>query len=128
MQKLTRSEFTSSVSQMAGAVYDFHERFGLSAVEARTAPEEALAKLRTRLSLLIEEVGEHATELNRGNLNEAMAELADVAFVVLGTLLVLDESGRDASHQVTVKNNGKTAESHALSQSSGKLVRRPRDA
>ena len=128
MQKLTRTEFISSISKMAGSVYDFHERFGFSPIDPLASPEEVLEKLRTRLVLLIEEVGEHATELNRGNIGEAMLEIADVAFVVLGTLLVLDEPGRDVAKEVVSKNDRKTVETHVFLQSSGKLVRKSSDA
>lgn len=109
---------------MAESVYDFHERFGVPPVDASSAPEESLAKLRERLPLLMEEVGEHARELNRGNLDDAMTEMADVAFIVLGTLLVLDEGGRRASNSVSRKNNGKTADTHVRVDTSGKLVQR----
>ena len=109
---------------MAESVYDFHQRFGVPPVGPGSSPNESLAKLRERLPLLMEEIGEHAGELNRGNLDDAIIEMADVAFIVLGTLLVLDEAGKGASNSVSQKNNSKTADTHIRVDTSGKLVRR----
>ncbi len=123
VSNLTREEFLSAVARIAGSVYDFHQRFGVPAADL-ARPEEALAALRSRLAFLMEEVGEHARELNRGNLPEAATELADVAFVALGSVLVLDALGCDACLAVSRKNDGKTSETHAVDRTSGKLVRR----
>ena len=113
---------------MAGSVYDFHQRFGVARIGRSAAEEgasaEGLAALRSRLAFLIEETGEHARELNRGELGDASKEIADVAFVAMGTLLVLDEMGVDACRAVAGKNNAKTAETHVVDATSGKLVRR----
>ncbi len=125
MNTLTRDEFISTISRIAGSVYDFHERFGVPMTDPPTSPEETLVTLRNRLAFLMEEVGEHAKELNKGNLEDAAIELADVAFVVLGTVLTLDVSGEKACLAVAQKNDSKTSETHAIEESSGKLVRRP---
>ena len=125
MNTLTRDEFISTISRIAGSVYDFHERFSVPMVDSPSSPEESLVTLRNRLAFLMEEVGEHAKELNKGNLEAAAIELADVAFVVLGTVLTLDVSGEQACLVVARKNDSKTSETHAIEESSGKLVRRP---
>ena len=125
MNTLTRDEFLSTISRIAGSVYDFHERFSVPMVDSPSSPEESLVTLRNRLAFLMEEVGEHAKELNKGNLEDAAIELADVAFVVLGTVLTLDVSGEQACLVVARKNDSKTSETHAIEESSGKLVRRP---
>ncbi|MCH7786131.1 MAG: nucleoside triphosphate pyrophosphohydrolase family protein [Chloroflexi bacterium] len=125
MNTLTRDEFISTISRIAGSVYDFHERFSVPMVDSPSSPEESLVTLRNRLAFLMEEVGEHAKELNKGNLEDAAIELADVAFVVLGTVLTLDVSGEQACLVVARKNDSKTSETHAIEESSGKLVRRP---
>jgi NTP pyrophosphatase (non-canonical NTP hydrolase) len=124
MNKLTRDEFISTISRIAGSVYDFHERFGVSMVDPQTSPDDSLVTLRNRLSFLMEEVGEHAKELNKGNLEDGAIELADVAFVVLGTVLTLDVSGKQACLAVAKKNDSKTNETHQVEESSGKLVRK----
>ena len=72
----------------------------------------------------MEEVGEHARELNVGALDDAAAEMADVAFVAIGTLLELDALGVSASRQVANKNDKKTPQTHFIEEASGKLVRR----
>lgn len=125
---IARDEFVAALSEMAGSVYDFHQRFDVPRIDRPPAEEgpssDGLAALRSRLAYLIEETGEHAKELNRGELGDASKEIADVAFVAIGTLLVLDEMGVDACRAVAGKNNAKTVETHAVDATSGKLVRR----
>ena len=124
MNTLTSDEFISTISRIAGSVYDFHERFSVPMVDSPSSPEESLVTLRNRLAFLMEEVGEHAKEPNKGNLEDAAIERADVAFVVRGTVLTLDVSGERACLVVARKNDDKTSETHAIEESSGKLVRR----
>lgn len=124
MGNLTRDEFTSAMSRLAGSVYDFHQRLGVRHVNSSSSDEEALALLRSRLSILAEELGEHARELNRGNLERARLELADLAFVALGSVLALDAPGTDACLEVACKNDVKTAEDYVILGASGKIVRR----
>ena len=127
-EPIDRDEFVAALAEMAASVYDFHERFAVPRVGRPPAEEGpaayGLAALRSRLAFLIEETGEHAKELNRGELGDASKEIADVAFVAMGTLLVLDEMGVDACRAVAGKNNAKTAATHAVDATSGKLVRR----
>ena len=124
---IARDEFLAALSELAASVYDFHQRFDVPRIGRRPAEEgpsaDGLAALRNRLAFLIEETGEHAKELNRGELGDASNEIADVAFVAMGTLLVLDEMGVDACRAVAGMNNAKTAETHAVNATSGKLVR-----
>ena len=75
----------------------------------------------------MEEAGEHARGLNRGDLDEATLELADVAFVAMGSLATLGAAGERACHEVARKNDGKTNETHFVEESSGKIVRRRDD-
>ena len=72
----------------------------------------------------MEEVGEHAAELNRAELDLAAEEMADVAFVAMGTLMELNALGASACREVADKNDKKTLQTHMVEPSSGKLVRR----
>ena len=49
-------------------------------------------------------------------------EAADVLFVAMGHIEALGARGLDGVRQVTVKNRGKTAETHAIRQDTGKLL------
>ena len=124
MNTLTRDQFVSSIERLAESVYDFHQRFDVSAVSPHSSVQELLERLRSRLPILMEEIGEHAGELNRGHASRAITEMADVAYVALGTLRVLDASGADACLTVAQKNDAKTVETHAADGTSGKLVRK----
>ena len=119
-----RDEFVAAVAEMAGSVFDFHQRFDVPSFGELPQDPDGLSVLRSRLAFLIEETGEHARELNRGELGNASVEMGDVAFVTMGTLLVLDRMGAEALRSVAAKNNAKTSETHRVDETSGKLVRR----
>ena len=124
MSDISREEFLTSISRIAESVYDFHERFSIPSLSSNGSSDHALERLRTRLAFLVEEVGEHSKELNQGDLSEASLELADVAFVAMGTLLELDSIGAKACGTVANKNDGKTHDTHMVEATSGKLVKK----
>ena len=121
---VSRQEFVAAVSRLAESVYDFHTRFAIININEKSHPDDVFPRLCTRLAFLTEEVGEHARELNQSNLDHAADEMADVAFVAMGTLLELDSTGANACHSVADKNDRKTLHTHMVEPSSGKLVRR----
>ena len=122
--QVSREEFVSVISRLAGSVYDFHARFDIQNLNAKSNLSDPFPRLCTRLAFLMEETGEHARELNQGVLDRAADEMADIAFVAMGTLLELDAVGASACHDVANKNDNKTLQTHMLEPSSGKLVRR----
>lgn len=121
---ISREEFLTAVSRLAESVYDFHTRFDIPNINAKNTPGDVFSRLCTRLAFLIEETGEHARELNQASLDRAADEMADVAFVAIGTLLEMDSLGANACHIVADKNDKKTLKTHTVEPSSGKLVRR----
>ena len=120
---VSRQEFIAAVSRLAESVYDFHTRFDIPNINDKTPADDAFPRLCTRLAFLMEEVGEHAAELNRAELDLAAEEMADVAFVAMGTLMELNALGASASRKVADKNDKKTLQTHMVEPSSGKLVR-----
>ena len=124
MDDILRQEFLDSIARLAGSVYDFHDRFGIPAIGVNGSSDAAFDRLRMRLAFLVEEPGEHSKELNQGNLLNASSELADIAFVAMGTLLELNEMGANACRTVASKNDCKTHKTHEFNADSGKLVRR----
>ena len=121
---VSREEFVAAVSRLAESVYDFHSRFGIPNLNDNSQVDDPFPRLCTRLAFLMEETGEHARELNQGVLDRAADEMADVAFVAMGTLLELDSFGALACQDVAIKNDKKTLQTHMVEPSSGKLVRR----
>jgi len=118
-----RQPFVDAITELAGSVYSFHERFNIGMVDVRD-DEATLEALRQRLSLLIEEAGEHAHELNRGNVEAAISEVVDTAYIALGTVLRLAEPGRDACLAVARKNDAKSLTTHGARSGTGKVVAR----
>ena len=121
--EIERSDFVDAVSRLGDSVYSFHERFGLPTV-AHEGEDVILEALRRRLALLSEEVGEHARELNKGNVRDAVSEAVDIAYVALGTVLVLGNEGRDACYSISDKNDAKTLATHGNRGATGKVVAR----
>ena len=121
---ISREEFLAAATRLAASVYDFHARFDIPNLNANSTADCAVPRLCARLAFLMEEVGEHSHELNVGALDDAASEMADVAFVALGTLLEMDALGASAAHQVANKNDNKTRQTHFVEASSGKLIKR----
>ena len=124
MSEITKQEFLSSVGRLAESVYDFHHRFGSMPVDTSGSPDRALEALRKQFLFLMEEAGEHASDLNKGELDKALLELADVAFVALGGVYLSNAQGAEACLQVAIKNDKKTLQTHVFEESSGKIIRR----
>ena len=124
MNTVSRQEFVEAVSRLAESVYDFHARFDIPNINDKTPSDDIFPRLCTRLAFLMEEVGEHAAELNRAELDLAAEEMADVAFVAMGTLIELNALGATACRKVADKNDKKTLQTHTVEPSSGKLIRR----
>ena len=120
---VSRQEFIDAVSRLAESVYDFHARFDIPNINAKAPSDDVFPRLCTRLAFLMEETGEHARELNQANLGLAADEMADVAFVAMGTLLEMNTLGATACRDVADKNDKKTLQTHMVEPSSGKLVR-----
>ena len=127
LENLRRERYVGAVSKLAESVFDFHDKFQvpeLDTIYDSDNKELVLETLRRRLSFLMEEVGEHSRALNRIELPNAVEEIVDVAYVALGTILVLGEQGDNACHDVSSKNNSKNAGDYVVNPISGKLVRR----
>ena len=116
-----RDNFPESISLLAKSVESFHERFQIDPVDFSN-DSVALELLRKRLSLLSEESGEFARELNKGNLENAIHEAVDVAYIALGTILCIGERGLDACKIVINKNDEKSNTGYSKRNSTGKVV------
>ena len=102
------------LGELWDSVQDFHRRFGI--------PNTPLPE---RLGLLMEEVGEHAGELNRGNDTEAVKELIDVLYIAMGSLDMIDpETAKAALRETAAKNNAKTLDNYVFRHGLGKVIRR----
>ena len=121
---ITREEFVTAVSRLAESVYDFHARFSIPNLNEKAATDDIFPRLCVRLAFLMEETGEHARELNQASLDRAADEMADVAFVAMGTLLEMDSLGANACQGVANKNDKKTLQTHMVEPSSCKLIKR----
>ena len=115
-----QTEFSIAASIFAGSIENFHIRFDCE-----------LGTSKERYDILAEEFREYFAEalLNTVKGNEEFSEaeleeLADVAFVALGTLHLAGKAGIDALIEVMLKNNGKTWDTHFRSTETGKITRK----
>ncbi len=116
-----RESFIEGITAISESVYSFHDRFGIGCVDASN-PDAVFGALRGRLALLAEETGEHARAVNRGEMENAVLEAVDIAYVALGTVLRLGPAGVRACHEVARKNDAKTLTTHAARLDTGKVV------
>lgn len=115
-----RDEFIRTVSEMADQVWDFHERWKFWPFEGpERPPSKAIAE---RQAILDEEILELSEAVQADNSEEISAEAADVLFVALGHVLSLREPGLAGVRSVTIKNAGKTEETHRVRPDTGKLL------
>ena len=120
---IDRCSFLEGISNLAESVYSFHERFQIPSVEIIDS-DTTFELFRERLLFLSEETGEHASALNRGDLEGAVQEAVDIAYIAIGTVLRLGFTGRSACFDVTKKNDAKTVERYGKLEGTGKVVRK----
>ncbi len=116
-----RESFIDGVRAISESVYSFHERFGIGSVDTSNL-DEVLEAMKQRLVLLSEETGEHARAINRAEIENAIMEAVDVAYIALGTILRLGPAGVRACHEVARNNDAKTLVNTRLSHT-GKVVK-----
>ncbi len=118
---IARQEFVDSVAEMAGEVWDFHNRFGVGSgqFDGQT-PTEIISN---RKNILDEEVAELAKALSDSEGYESVAgETADVLFVAMGHVEAMGAAGVEGVRRITSKNTAKTNETHAIRPDTGKLL------
>lgn len=134
-------DFVDSMYSIAISLSEFHERFklfrhlmaipptstpaynsGLAHRQLKN-PQEGVEHMRVRLPLMMEEIGEHAKDLNTGSFDGAVEEMADVLFVVMGSLYTAGETADLMCEAVSSKNDNKIVKTHYVDES-GKVARR----
>jgi len=108
-----------AVARMTQSVEDLHARFGILNLTDDWLTN--LSTLRARMSMLVEEMGEHAQALNKVELTKSALEAADVLYVAIGTLMVYDEMGIWAVSETYKKNDAKTPKTHQMTE--GKAIK-----
>lgn len=117
------STYVRSQGLLTMAIEDFHDKFNLPRL---TMDEQTMAEyLTTRLSVIMEELGEVAKEINRGNMEAAIIELGDLLFVVEGTFHTMGLRGDQGLFTVIRKNQAKDPEQYIYDATHGKLIRLP---
>lgn len=117
---LTREEFVAAIENIAGAVWDFHNRWGFGSGMFRGANSASV--IRERAAILDEEVRELAEAVDSQSDYETEDEAADVLFVAIGHIEALGRIGIDAVARVATKNAHKTEATHAIRPDTGKLL------
>ncbi len=133
--------FVYSMYELAISLSEFHERFELFRHRLMIPPEsvashgeglvhrptmtveEQVAHMVKRLPFLVEEIGEHAKELNGNNFELAIDEMIDVVYIAMGTLYTAGETSDAWCASVALKNDRKTLKTHYVSDT-GKVVKR----
>lgn len=134
----TKEQFVDTVKKFAENIYEFHERwqfgpfnpqFQLGAGIQTTIPglESRKKIMQERMPLISEEYEEVIEELKQLVSHDKLGsdlsdELADLLYVVLGTIHSLSMYGIYGMEEIMTKNNNKTPETHAVRKDTGKLI------
>ena len=113
-------EFVQAISDMAREVWDFHNRWGFGSGHFEEANPASIVDRRK--AILTEEVRELREAIDENDDTAVCNEAADVLFVAIGHIEALGAEGLDGVRYVTAKNAGKTEETHAIRQDTGKLL------
>lgn len=121
---IPRQVFLKTINDVAGSVYDFHDRFRIESLDSLSKEDDVYEIMSTRVLLQTEEVGELCRALNKMEVNNIYEEGVDALYIALGTVLSSGNFGISACEKVVEKNNGKTLSSHGIGASSGKVIRK----
>lgn len=113
-------EFVQAISDMAREVWDFHNRWGFGSGHFEEVNPASIVDRRK--AILTEEVRELREAVDENDNTAVCNEAADVLFVAIGHIEALGTEGLDGVRYVTTKNAGKTEETHAIRQDTGKLL------
>lgn len=124
---MEREEWVRRVGEMAGSVWDFHERFGVENIQREsTAGKEELEVIQRalrNLPMVTEEVGELARAINKKEAEQIASESADIVYAGLSNCLSLGDYGQWGMNFVNTKNNAKSPKDHAYT-GKGKITRK----
>ena len=112
----TKRQFLLAVQAMADSAVHFNSKFAISPINTED-DGTALLRLLDHLSILVEETGEYAKSLNKGKLNQAIYDLADVLYVTLVGLDLLGVDGTAMIRMVTMANDMKSLQTHEIGPS-----------
>ena len=120
MAMAMRSEFIKAVSDLAGEVWDFHDRWDVH----DRLPDSPADRMKVRQPMLQEEMRELDEEFDRNDTDALAEEATDVAFVAIGHLAALEELALQSIKTVVAKNAAKSHATHYIDGSTGKITRR----
>ena len=122
---LTKYQFESAVSVLAGSVYDLHERFGN---KGYNFDKEIDLKVEVgfRQKMFASEFAEVVVALAEHDNENLKEELVDLLYVALGSVLMMNDEALGAIDKVIIKNDAKTLDTHYVNDDN-KIVRREKN-
>ena len=123
MNSPKKSEFLEAVQKLAESVYDFHHRWNL--INKSKSPFESIIERKNLLQEEIDELNQECLKLTSERSPKLLSEeAADVLYVAIGHLFVLNNTGILAANAVSEKNNNKTTKTHYLDSTTNKVTRK----
>ena len=116
---MPEQHYASVTNAFTESIQRFHERFGIPETK-----EGDWSETCDRYNMMASEFLEANAEIHLESWSRYAHEIADVAYVALGILYLMGETGLNAIQEVTTKNNAKNWTTHEMRPSDGKLVRR----
>ena len=123
MNRPEKNEFLEAVQKLAESVYDFHHRWNL--INKSKSPFESIIERKKLLQEEIDELNQECLKLTSESSPKLLSEeAADVLYVAIGHLFVLNKTGILAAKTVSNKNNNKTTKTHYLDATTNKVTRK----
>ena len=118
-----KTEFLDAVQKLAESVYDFHHRWNL--IKKSKSQFESIIERKNLLQEEIDELNQECLKLTSERSPKLLSEeAADVLYVAIGHLFVLNNTGILAANAVSEKNNNKTTKTHYLDSTTNKVTRK----
>ena len=111
------------MNPMVKSLLEFNEAFEIPKLNDPGLSESALAELR--IKLLTEEVQEYAEAVRSGDLVEVLDALADIGYILAGTIINHGMQGvfDDAFNEVHRSNMAKLVDGKVLRREDGKVMK-----
>ena len=123
MNPPNKNEFLEAVQSLAESVYNFHHRWNL--IKKSKSPFESILERKNLLQEEIHELNQECLKLTSERSPKLLSEeAADVLYVAIGHLFVLNKTGILAAKTVSEKNNNKTTKTHYLDATTKKVTRK----
>ena len=112
METISKEKFVGLMGQLAGSVYDFHERFDIPEITGCMSDDEIVSCMQRRVGLQLEELAEFSRAMYREDFGNMREEIIDNLYVAMGNALLLGYGLSVDISSILAKNDYKTPQNY----------------